>query len=137
MQSQSPAEIDRMIRYHGYFSAQRIELVEQYSATLSSLEDAEQTLVEQRQSQQQQIDALREQQSRLDKNKQQRKTSIANLQNKASIKKPCERGCWQIASDYSNCCNNFAAAGRTRRHRVAAARVAHSPARQATQRLRQ
>ena len=64
MQSQSPAEIDRMIRYHGYFSAQRIELVEQYSATLSSLEDAEQTLVEQRQSQQQQTDALREQQSR-------------------------------------------------------------------------
>ena len=62
MQSQSPAEIDRMIRYHGYFSAQRIELVEQYSATLSPLEYAEQTLVEQRQCQQQQTDALREQQ---------------------------------------------------------------------------
>ena len=90
MQSQSPAEIDRMIRYHGYFSAQRIELVEQYSATLSSLEDAEQTLVEQRQRQQQQTDALREQQSRLDKNKQQRKTSIANLQ-KQSIDKEAMR----------------------------------------------
>ena len=51
-----------MIRYHEHFSAQRIELVEQYSATLSSLEDAEQTLVEQH-DQQQQIDALREQQA--------------------------------------------------------------------------
>ena len=75
-----------MIRYHGYFSAQRIDLVEQYSATLSALEDAERTLVQQRQRLQRQTDTVREQRRELDKSRQQRNTNIANLQ-KQSIDK--------------------------------------------------
>lgn len=90
IQSRSPAEVDRMIRYHGYFSAQRIGLVEQYSATLSALEDAERTLIQQRQRLQRQTDTVREQRRELDKSRQQRNSNIANLQ-KQSIDKEALR----------------------------------------------
>ena len=90
LQSQSPAEIDRMVRYHGYFSAQRIELVEEYGATLAELETAEQTLVAQRLDQQKQTKALRGQQDKLDDNRQKRSSTIADLQ-KQSVDKEATR----------------------------------------------
>ncbi|GIR63904.1 MAG: hypothetical protein CM15mP68_5700 [Pseudomonadota bacterium] len=94
IQSRSPAEVDRMIRYHGYFSAQRIDLVEQYSATLSALEDAERTLNP----------------ATLPRGKPKVGNNAANSkENRNAIptsqlteakhrKRRLERGCWQIAS---------------------------------------
>ena len=80
MQTQSPAEIDRLIRYHGYFSAQRIDLVEAYSSTLTTLEDTEQLLSEQLALNQTQTHALRKRQTELDASRQERKTAIQDLQ---------------------------------------------------------
>lgn len=86
LQSQSPAEVDRMIRYHGYFSAQRIDVVDQYAATLSALEDAEQALTEQSQRQQKQTNLLRSQQQKLADRRQKRATTIADLEKQSADK---------------------------------------------------
>lgn len=86
LQSQSPAEVDRMIRYHGYFSAQRIDIVDQYAATLSALEDAEQALTEQSQRQQRQTNLLRSQQEKLADRRKKRETTIADLQKQSADK---------------------------------------------------
>ena len=86
MQTQSPAEIDRLIRYHGYFSAQRIDLVEAYSSTLTTLEEAKQDLSEQLTLNQLQTQALRKRQTELDGSRQERETAIQDLQQQSVSK---------------------------------------------------
>ena len=86
MQTQSPAEIDRLIRYHGYFSAQRIDLVEAYSSTLTTLGEAKQDLSEQLTLNQLQTQALRKRQTELDGSRQERETAIQDLQQQSVSK---------------------------------------------------
>ena len=92
MQTQSPAEIDRLIRYHGYFSAQRIDLVEAYSSTLTTLEEAKQDLSEQLTLNQLQTQALRKRQTELDGSRHERETAIQDLQQQ-SVSKDQTRSC--------------------------------------------
>ena len=80
MQTQSPAEVDRLIRYHGYFSAHRIDLVEAYRGTLTTLSDAEQILAEQLTLSQTHTQTLRERQTKLDASRQERELAIEDLQ---------------------------------------------------------
>ena len=86
MQTQSPAEIDRMIRYHGYFSAQRIDLVDAYRSTLTTLERAEQELAEQQALNRIQTQTLRERQTELDASRQERQVAIQDLQKQSADK---------------------------------------------------
>ncbi len=86
MQTQSPAEVDRLIRYHGYFSAHRIDLVEAYSGTLTTLSDAEQILAEQLTLSQTYTQTLRERQTKLDASRQERELAIEDLQRQSADK---------------------------------------------------
>tara|TARA_B100000900_G_scaffold163559_1_gene138841 strand:- start:2452 stop:3606 length:1155 start_codon:yes stop_codon:yes gene_type:complete len=86
MQTQSPAEIDRMIRYHGYFSAQRIDLVDAYTSTLTTLERAEEELAEQQALNQIQTQTLRKRQTELDAGRQERQIAIKDLQKQSADK---------------------------------------------------
>ncbi len=86
MQTRSPTKIDRMIRYHGYFSAQRIDLVAAYSSTLTTLKEAEQDLAEQLALKQIQTQMLRQRQSELNANRQERQVAIEDLQQQSADK---------------------------------------------------
>ena len=79
LNKKSPADLDRLIRYHGYFSAERLNLIEDYQDTLQQLADSEKTLTEQKRQRNSYLQTLKEQRQEMRSQRSGRALSISKL----------------------------------------------------------
>jgi len=82
----SNADADRLMRYHGYFSEQRIAEMGHFKANLAELTDTEQRLDLQLQKQTEQAQTLTEQSQALKKQRRERSRAIQALANQRKTK---------------------------------------------------
>ena len=75
----SPADLDRLIRYHGYFGAERLGLIEEYKKTLQQLAESEKMLSEQKQRRNKNLQTLKEQRQAMSDQRKSRALSIRKL----------------------------------------------------------
>lgn len=86
LNQQSPATLDRMIRYHGYFTAARMEALEAYRTTLQELEDNRQDIARQEREAERRQAELTSQQQALVAKREERRTLLARLNAEARDK---------------------------------------------------
>ncbi len=79
LNKKSPADLDRLIRYHGYFGAERLSLVAEYKETLEQLADSEKVLSKQKQQRNENLEALKEQRQAMRDQRKRRALSIRKL----------------------------------------------------------
>jgi len=79
LNKKSPADLDRLIRYHGYFGAERLSLIEDYKNTLQQLADSEKILNEQKRQRNSYLQTLKEQRQEMRNQRKGRALSINKL----------------------------------------------------------
>lgn len=79
LNQESPDTLDRMMRYHRFFSASRLEVMAAYRATLDTLSALNNELIEQRAEEQERREALQAEQQGLNAERDQRAQLIAEL----------------------------------------------------------
>ena len=79
LNKKSPADLDRLIRYHGYFGAERLDLIDEYKETLQQLAQSENMLREQKQKRNKHLLTLKEQRQAMSDQRANRALSIRKL----------------------------------------------------------
>ena len=79
LNKKSPADLDRLIRYHGYFGAERLSLIKDYKETLQRLATSEKMLNEQKQQRNENLQTLKEQRRAMSDQRKSRTLSIRQL----------------------------------------------------------
>lgn len=79
LNKKSPADIDRLIRYHAYFGAERLDLIDEYKETLQQLAQSENMLREQKQQRNKHLHTLKEQRQAMSDQRANRASSIRKL----------------------------------------------------------
>lgn len=86
LNEQSPAEIDRLVRYHRYFTEARMAVLDDYRRTLAELESTGQRLEERASAAAARQETLRRQQAALVEKRKERQTLLARLESEAEDK---------------------------------------------------
>tara|TARA_B100000767_G_scaffold274951_1_gene309734 strand:+ start:4353 stop:5600 length:1248 start_codon:yes stop_codon:yes gene_type:complete len=79
LNKKSPADLDRLIRYHGYFGAERLSLIEDYKETLQRLATSEKKLSKQKKQRNKNLQTLKEQRQAMSGQRKIRTLSIRQL----------------------------------------------------------
>ena len=75
----SSADLDRLIRYHGYFGTERLALIEGYKNSLQQLAQSEKILSKQKQQRDDHLTALQQQRANMSSERKARERSISKL----------------------------------------------------------
>ncbi len=86
LNQESPDKLDRMVRYHRYFSASRLEVLGEYQTTAAALRSTEEDLLSTRQRDSEQRATLEKEQAGLSTERRNRATMLAELDTETESK---------------------------------------------------